>query len=185
MNVSFPSNAPPANLSSFISAPAPVTAGGSNVLQLTSGNYQISSLNLSGQKNPMLISGAVTLYVSGNVSVSANSYIEIMPGGSLTLYVAGSTTSIGGGGIVNGSGTPATCNYIGLVGNTSMTYSGGADFIGTVDAPEADFSITGGANIYGAAIVNTYSSTGGGAFHFDTSLASSGELVVSSWQETF
>lgn len=185
VNVSFPSNSPPEGWQSFLSAPAPITAGGSNILQLTSGSYQMSSLTLSGKTSPMFITGNVTLYVTGNVNITANSYIAIAPGASLTLYVAGSTTSIGGGGIVNGNGVPSSCTYIGLVGNTSMTYSGGVDFVGTVNAPEANFSIAGGANIFGAAIVNTYSSVGGGAFHYDTSLDYTGTLVVLSWQETF
>ncbi len=72
---------------------------------------------------------------------------------------------------------------IGLAGNTSVTYNGNADFVGSLNAPEANFKITGGASIYGAAIVNTYTSIGGSGFHYDQSLASNGNLVVSSWQE--
>ena len=48
----------------------------------------------------------------------------------------------------------------------------------------ADFTLTGGANFYGAAIVNTYSSKSAGAgFHFDEALSYRGNFKLLSYKE--
>ena len=72
---------------------------------LVSGNYTIASLTGSvyvGQPNTVL-------YVTGNINIGgggtkkgwAAPQIHIAPGASLTIYMAGATTSIGGNGLVN------------------------------------------------------------------------------------
>jgi hypothetical protein len=181
MNVAFPSNAPPSGGPFF--APLPATAvGGSNITWVPTGTYQMSSFTSSQDKKPMIVTGNVTLWVTGDLTVSGSGYIWIMPGASLTLYVGG-TTTISGGGVVNGAGLASDFTYIGLSSNTSITYSGSAAFIGTVNAPQAALTISGSAGAYGAAIVKTATISGGAGFHYDQSLATGTGLVVSSWTE--
>jgi hypothetical protein len=130
----------------------------------------------------MLVTGNSSLYIGGDFSISGTLYIA--PGATLNIYMAGRNTTMTGGGIVNGSGTAASLSYYGMTNNTSIKYSGGADFMGTINAPEADVTISGGANVFGAAIVNTFTSRSAGAgFHYDESLATPGLLKLASYRE--
>jgi hypothetical protein len=133
-------------------------------------NTYTGSFSMSGGAT-MVVTGNATLYVTDGFSMTGNSYIYIAPGGSLQLYVGGATTSISGGGILNGTGVSANFSYYGLAGNTTVKYSGNSAFIGTINAPEADFTYSGGSDIYGAAIVNSFTSKSSGAgFHYDETL---------------
>lgn len=192
MNVHYPSNSPPANYQTWL-APSTVTnltgitgltnTGITSATVLSGSDYTMSSFTSSDSAHPMLITGPSTLYVTGDFTVSGSGYVEILPGGSLTLIVGGSSTTISGGGVVNGTQEPADFAYVGLIGNTTLTYSGSAAFKGTVDAPQANFTISGSAGGYGAAIVKTYTDSGGAAWHYDTCLAIAGPLLLGSWQE--
>lgn len=181
MNVSFPSNSAPAGSQSWV-GPTPSTNGAT---LLGNGNYQMSSLSSGSSNNPVIVNGDATVYVTGNLTISGTGVIEILPGGSLTIYVAGSTTSIGGQGVVNDSGSPENFSYIGLAGNTSISFAGNATFYGTINAPQADYTETGNADVFGAAIVKSFTNNGNASFHYDGCLGLLGNLVVASWQETF
>lgn len=180
MNVSFPTNSAPTNSQNWL---APGTTNGATVLN--GGDYQMSSLSTSSSNNPVIVSGPSTLYVTGDLTISGTGAIEILPGGSLTVYVAGSTTSIGGQGVINISSTPENFSYIGLAGNTSISFGGQATFYGTINAPQADFSMVGNADVFGAAIVKSFTNSGNASFHYDNCLGMLGNIIVMSWQETF
>jgi hypothetical protein len=146
-----------------------------NVSNVVNGSFSV--------KNGMLVIGNATLYITGDFNINASGFIAITNGGTLTVYVGGNTT-INGGGVINATGYPTNFVYNGLSTSTSLKYAGGADFIGTVYAPEADFTLTGGAQYFGAAVVNTYTSKSSGAgFHFDESLAYNGNFKLLSYKE--
>ena len=127
--------------------------------------------------------GTTVSYITGDFTLNSGSFIYIAPGASFTVYVAGNT-KVNGNGIINGTGKASNFSYIGLPTNTSINYAGSADFIGTINAPEADVQITGGANMIGAAIVNTYTSKSSNVgFHFDESLINIGPLKLVSYRE--
>ncbi len=168
MNEAFPANVPPVG-GPFPSPPV-TSAGGSNITYLNTGNYQSANFSVSHQKDPLIVLGTVTLYVPGDFSISGNGYIYIAPGASLTLYVGGSA-KLSGGGVVNASGTAANFSFIGLPGNTEITYNGHVAFVGTINAPQARFTLNGGAQFYGAAIVGPVEINGGASLHYDEALA--------------
>jgi hypothetical protein len=122
----------------------------------------------------MLVQGNVTLYVQNDLVVSGNGSIQIAPGGSLKLYVAGSNASLSGNGIVNNAIYAANFQYYGLPSNTSVTLSGNGSFTGVVYAPDAHLSLNaGGAEIYhfsGATVTKTATVFGNLNFHYDESL---------------
>jgi hypothetical protein len=199
MNVSYPSNSLPANL---VNALAPQTTtnvtgllgglasqfglgGATSATVLSGGNYQMSSLTNSSSSSPVLVTGPSTLYISGNLSITGTGSIQILPGGSLTVYVGGSTTTISGQGVVNNSGSPENFSYLGLAGNTSITFSGQAIFYGTIYDPQADFTMTGNADVFGAVIAKSFTNNGNASLHYDRCLGLLGNLVVTSWKETF
>ena len=134
------------------------------------------------QKRPMIVTGNATLWVTGDFTVSGTGYIKIDPTASLNLYVGGNG-GIRGGGIVNGSGDPNHFSYIGLTNSTTLSYSGAADFVGTINAPQADVSISGGSSVYGAVICKTFNSSGGSGVHYDQKLGGGGIFLITSWRE--
>lgn len=184
-NMEFPDVLPP--FSGGAATPVGKTVGGTNYSYvLGTDNYQLSSLSLK-TGNAVLVAGRAVLYVTGNVSMSGSSQIYIAPGASLELFVGGASTSLTQ---VNTSGYAKDFTYYGLPTNTSISWSGNNEFIGTVYAPSASFSLTGGGsnnNDYqGACIVNSVTMNGHFSFHFDESLARNGPLlgyVATSWTE--
>jgi hypothetical protein len=175
-NASYPDQYPPTGYQGW----TPPPAGATNDYILNDGNFSFASgLSLKGS---MLVQGTCNLYIGGNFTVTGTIYIA--PGGKLNLYMDGPTTSMSGGGVVNASGYPSSFSYYGTTNNTSISYSGGADFTGTINAPEADVKLTGGASVYGAMIVNTYTSRSAGAgLHYDESLGGAGILKMVSYRE--
>jgi hypothetical protein len=162
--------------------------GGTNYNYLLgSGNYNISSLGLSGIQT-MAITGNTTLYVNGNFSTANSAYVYIAPGASLTMYVNG-TVSISGAGVVNGTQTASQCAIYGLPGCTTVTCANSGAFIGTIYAPEAALSVTGAGGASGGFTASTITISNSGAVHYDEHLAantgSSGGsgYVVASWNE--
>jgi hypothetical protein len=144
---------------------------------LPGGNYQVSGLAGS-----VYVSGTNTvLYVTGSISLSGNgsgngSGIVIGPGASLTLYMAGATTSVSGNGVANLTGQASAFAYYGLPSNTQISISGNAAFYGTIYAPEADFSLKGSGNtstndFTGASITKSTTMGGNFMFHYDESLS--------------
>jgi hypothetical protein len=177
-NLSFQDQYPPPGYQLWVPPPAGIT----NDFIMNNGNFAFASgLSLKGS---LLVQGTCNLYIGGNFTINAGGSIYIAPGAKLNLYMNGSTTSMGGGGILNASGYAANFSYYGTTNNTTISYSGQSDFIGTINAPEANVTLSGGASFYGAAIVNTYVSKSSGAgLHYDESLGGPGILKLVSYRE--
>jgi hypothetical protein len=115
------------------------------------------------------------------------SYIQIAPGGSLKLYVGGGSAKLT---TVNTDGNANTFQYYGLPANTSLEWGGNAEYVGTIYAPKAAFTLGGGGNnVYdfqGACMVWSVVMNGHFKFHYDENLAKNGPLrgyIVTDWRE--
>jgi len=183
MNVAFPSNAPPPL--PYTPMPLPTVIGGSNITYLPSGTFSAASFTSSDSTKPMFVTGNAILYLTGNLTVQGSGYIKIFPGASLTLYTGGNNNVVSGGGVVNGTQQPANFTFFGTKTNTKITVSGSGVFIGTINAPQAALTISGSGGMFGAAIVNTYTGSGGSSFHYDECLnaPNAGLLTLTSWVE--
>jgi hypothetical protein len=188
MNVSFQENLPP---SGTMVTPTPTRSGVSNIIYLTQDSSQIiyraDSLISNSANKPIVVTGNATLWVTGDFIVNGSGYVYIAPGASLKLYVGGKG-SISGGGVVNdstggGAGLPGSFSYFGLPSNTSLVYSGEADFVGTINAPQAEVKISGGSSVFGSIICDTFTCSGGSGVHYDQGLSGGGLLTVISWRE--
>jgi hypothetical protein len=172
------------------------TIGGTNYDYVLSGSgagsstfYSVDQLQLNSQT--MLIQGNVTLLVQNDLAISGNGAIIIAPGGTLNMYVAAPTASIGGNGVINQGGSALNFTYWGLPSNTHLDFGGNGDFTGLVYAPQADFVLNGGGgNVYfdftGASISKTVKMTGNYNFHYDEALRKMGPpkgFIVISWNE--
>ena len=152
----------------------------------TSGDYKIANLSGSiyvgtnASVRLLIQNGSVdTIKVAGNGAAIAS---------RLTMYVSASTFGITGGGTIDG-GRAANLAYYGLPSNTSISYNGNAGFVGTLYAPDADLTMTGGGSSYnfvGCCIAKSVRFTGHFMFHFDEDLISSGAsrgFFAVSWKE--
>ena len=151
-------------------------------------NYILNTLNLKNLDTMTVQAGATaTLYVTGNVLMQGGSSIYIAPGATLKIYVGGSDATFTK---VNTTGAAISFQYYGLPTNTSLTWNGNAEYLGTIYAPSTAFKIGGGGNdVYdfqGSCMVYSIFMNGHFRFHFDESLLKapiSLGLVASSWNE--
>jgi len=184
MNVIFPPNVPPTG--TFLPPPLYTYGTGkniTNVYELGNDTYQMSSFSSSDYFHPMIVKGNATLYVKGDVKVTGDGYIMIQTNASLTLYAEGKNNVISGTSLVNITGKPANFSYIGVGNNAKLDISGQGSFVGTINAPQTDLSMSGTAQVYGAAIINTFSSSGSASLHYDEDLDAFRKLRVKAWKE--
>ncbi|MGA2656252.1 MAG: collagen-binding domain-containing protein [Verrucomicrobiota bacterium] len=158
--------------------------GGTNYNYLLgSGNYNMSSLSLSGIQT-MAVTGNTTLYVNGSFSTANSAYVYIARGATLTMYVNGNV-NISGAGVVNGTQSASQCAIYGLPGCTTITCGNSGAFIGTVYAPEAALTVSGSGGVSGGFTASTITVSNSGQVHYDehlTTLGGSGYAVMS-WNE--
>ena len=162
---------------------------------LTSGNYTIADLNGSvyvGQANTVIyVTDSISIGSGGNKKGWAPPQIHIAVGASLTIYMAGATTSIGGNGVVNDTAQAKNFQYYGLPTNTRIDLTGNGAFYGTIYAPQADFNLKGSGNnstddFTGSSITKSTTMTGNFQFHYDESLiylSTLGGYDATSWDE--
>ena len=178
-SIAFTSNSPPTGSPV---TPTITSTAKSNIMYLSTGLYMATNVTSSDSTKPIIVTGNATLWVKNDFTVSGSGYVYIAPGASLTLYI-GDKGTVSGGGVVNGTGIPANMSLIGLPTCNTLDYSGSADFVGTINAPQADVTVSGGADVYGAVICGTFTSSGGSGVHYDQALAGPGGLVVIGWTE--
>jgi hypothetical protein len=185
MNIAFPDVHRPSTAGAFAPTSGTITGTVFKYL-LTGGKYEMSTLTMAS-KDKMAIMGNTTLVVNGDIKMFGS--IDIMPGASLTIYVAGANADFGGTGI-NNTGQAGNFLYYGLPSNTSLTLPSNGDFTGAIYAPSADFKLSGGGatalHFSGACVTKTIKVDGHYRFHFDEALNGFGpwqDYVITSWIE--
>ena len=186
LNISLFDVQAPYNVAPF--TPSGATVGGvSYKYVLGTENYELSTLTI-GSSEKMAVTGHAVLLVRGDVNVSGQ--IAILPGGTLELYVAGKSATIGGQGVFNGTGQATNFIYYGLPSNTQLTLPSNGDFTGAIYAPQADLKLGGGGttllHFSGACVVRSIKVNGHYTFHYDEALGRIGpesKYVIVSWIE--
>ncbi|MGB0416210.1 MAG: DUF7305 domain-containing protein [Coraliomargarita sp.] len=168
---------------------------------LNSGSYTVSQVSVSGNsRNVVTVNGDVTLVVTGNMSFTGQSSINVTAGSTLTIYAEGDV-AIAGNGINNTDLVPSRVSIIGTkdivesggsysAGQT-ISISGNGQLAASVYAPGAQVNIKGGGSrgeVYGAVVGYQAHITGGSAFHFDEALrdivwGGSSNHTIDSWLE--
>jgi Putative Ice-binding-like adhesive domain len=136
-------------------------------------------------------STTAAFYVTGDFVISGSGFVYIAPDGSFTLHVGTTDASgsdsvtISGNGVANGTQSAANFPIICLPSVKTVTYSGNSEFIGTLYAPIANLTMSGGSDGVGALVAKTVTFSGGMNFHYDECLGGAGFLkyVVMSWRE--
>ncbi|MBY0548821.1 MAG: hypothetical protein K2W95_16235 [Candidatus Obscuribacterales bacterium] len=150
----------------------------------------IATIGASGRTATTLAPGD---YWCNAISISGSGSIILPASGTVRIFVEGSNPSIqiGGQGFVN-SGRPE--NFQVFTSATSVDVSGNGIFRGVLYAPNADITMRGNGQYYGAVIGHEMSLTGGGSrggFHYDSSLRTANifnsttlsRVQTVSWQE--
>ena len=150
---------------------------------LDNGDYYLPSLNLSG--GGVLVRGKARLHVGGQTSLSSTAHILLAANASIEYYASGDI-NVSGRGWVNGDGLAKNFNVYGLPGCNSLNYSGDAQFVGTVYAPNSDIKLSGGSDSFGAMVGRSITFSGEMSFHYDESLKGdprTARFVAASYQE--
>jgi hypothetical protein len=132
----------------------------------------------------------VRLFVQGGsadrILVAGNGATNVTS--KLTLYVDSPSFSLGSGGSIDG-GRAANFAYFGLPNNKSITLSGNANFTGTIYAPDADLTLSGGGSndydIVGSVVAKSIKINGHFSFHYDEDLRTKGYrgYTATHWSE--
>jgi hypothetical protein len=192
VNLQFPDATLPSVTGGWVlGAPPGATIGGVTYDQVyLGGNYQVSTI--SGKKLYIATNANVKIYITGNVSMAGSDSITIAPqNASLAIYMAGNTFKAAGNAALNNLSEKAeNFAYYGLPSNKTVQFNGNANFIGTIYAPQADFSLGGGGNdeydFVGASVTKTVTMNGKFNFHYDENLAKTGPArgyVPTLWAE--
>jgi hypothetical protein len=180
-NYDFPSLVPPDTTGWFTlitTLPGTAPDGNSYAYVFTNSvNYIVPNLNGSIYVG----SNAVVRLMAQNGSTSrilvAGGGSTSSDGGTLTVYIAAPSFTIGGSGNVDG-GRAANLAFYGLPNCTSISFSGNGGFTGILYADNASLTLTGGGSstydIVGSIIAKSIIFNGHFMFHFDEDLLTAG-----------
>jgi hypothetical protein len=184
-NADFPDVVLPIPLSSFANAPVSSTP-----INGTTYTYCLTN------------SGYYNLPVSGNIFVAAGAKVVLYSAALLhNIYVAGTGTNAGNlqiylaapsfsGGASSESRLAEDLGVWGLPTCKTISFSGNSEFTGTIYAPEAALTLSGGGSsdldLCGSFVANSVTVTGHFKCHYDEALMRNGPsrgFAVSSWRE--
>ncbi len=159
--------------------------------------YKVSELTVSGGQQLTLspkatgVESYIEVWVTGNFTTSGSGYVLEEAGVHATFYVAGDLTVSGSAFTVKSN--VAANNIINLITPPSgsqqkVTVSGSGVFVGVINGPGADFTLSGNASFSGALIGKTMNISGGANVHYDEALnrngtASGNHYQFRSWVE--
>jgi len=183
-NMQIPAGELPDPFGPTLSPLSGIVGGVNHKYVLETADYRIDAINLQARET-ILVKGKARLYVEGPTSVSGQAKIIIAPGGSLELY-AGRAVDLAGGGVMN-NGYAKDFSIIGLNTCTSIKYAGNSEFTGTIYAPDADVTMIGTFDAYGAFVGKSFLIGGTVDIHYDEALrgeTNRGKFLADSWEET-
>ena len=192
----------PANYTSYTGGGSPPTTTPANTFTAASSNPSSPTLikvngsfTVPGGKSfsiakPSHGSGGppyyVIIWVTGQFTTSGSGFITQDPNVKATWIVDNNIT-VSGSSYNNQSGYAAYASFVGVGSNHyTVTDSGSATFIGTINAPGYDITISGSGAYSGAVIGNTITLSGSGGFHYDEELGggySVANFTYASWFE--
>jgi Tfp pilus assembly protein PilX len=180
------------------SVPTAITANGtasSPGLIIINGDFTVSgghtfTINATTTGSPPVANSSnsnVIIWVKGKFTTSGSGLITQSSGTNVTWIVDGDITTSGSS-YNNQNGTAATDSFVGI-GNNKFTDSGSGTFVGTVNAPGYDGTISGSGDYTGAFAGSNLTISGSGSFHYDEALSGGssnpaiGNYAYASWFE--
>lgn len=134
-----------------------------------------ASIALVGNSR-VTVSDNVVFYLQNHASTTAISIggtadLNVTATGNLTIYTDGNI-SAGGNGMTNENANATSCLIYGTNAGSGQTISmtGNATTVAAINAPNADFNITGNAEIWGSVVARNVTLDGNAAFRYDEAL---------------
>ncbi|PYJ11369.1 MAG: hypothetical protein DMF06_02855 [Verrucomicrobia bacterium] len=165
--------------------------GSGNPVILTSGTKtNPARYKINGD---MTVSGGNVLTINNLNGTSGDNYIEIWVTGKYTIsgsgyvdqntlvhsdWYVGSNITTSGDSYNNRSGIASNVNFVGYGTNNTLTVSGSATFVGTINAPAYRVTVSGSGGISGALIGDTLTISGGAGLHYDEALNINGNSNI-------
>jgi hypothetical protein len=115
----------------------------------------------------------IEVWVTGKLTTSGSGLITQLPNVHVTYWVDNDIT-VSGGSYLNQSGLAQNVVINGVGTGHNINDSGGGTFIGVIDAPGFDATISGGGAYGGALIANSLNISGGAGLHYDEALNTNG-----------
>ena len=149
------------------------------------------TINPTTSGNPPVASPAnsyVVIWVKGKFTTSGSGVIQQNTGSNVT-WIVDKDITVSGSSYNNQAGTAATTSFVGVGTNNKFTDSGSGTFVGTINAPAYDGTISGSGDYTGAFAGSTLTISGSGSFHYDESLSGGasnptiGNYAFASWFE--
>jgi len=136
--------------------------------ELPCGRFFVERLQGGGDVR-LEVNGRTALFIAGNVNLDADFDIDVGPAGELDLFIAGNI-NIGGAIDVGDPARPSALRiYTGGAG--AVNASALVTLAANLYAPVADFVLSSGGEVFGAAFVNTLLASQPVEFHYDRSVA--------------
>jgi len=134
-----------------------------------------ASIALAGNSE-LTVSDKVVLYLQNHattpaISIGGTAQIGVTATGNLTIYTDGNIAA-GGNGMTNQNANATSCIIYGTNTGSGQTISmtGNATTVAAINAPNADFSITGNGEVWGSVIARNIALNGNAAFRYDEAL---------------
>lgn len=151
-----------------------------------SGDYVATNLHGS-----TIVLGNARLSLPDGLSMSGNDTFTVAQGASIKVYSGGTSSAVGGNGVINPSGFAG--NFVLYLASTvtSFALNGNGGFVGVLVAPDTDISLNGGGSssttdFTGAMIVKSAKLNGHFNVHYDEALEkmpSNGRFLITAWDE--
>ncbi|KPJ68254.1 hypothetical protein AMJ44_06815 [candidate division WOR-1 bacterium DG_54_3] len=163
--------------------------GGNQDIIIESGEY--TSFRIQNNSK-VTIASDVTLYITGELSMTSNTQLEIADGVNVTIYLGGSFVQESNTQINNLSMDPTKFVFLGTDSfNGDMDWNSNSDFWGSVYVPRANVNYNSEADFYGAVSGKFVDICSQATLHYDEALGdlkiktgSPGDtFIVKSWHE--
>jgi hypothetical protein len=128
--------------------PERIVAIGDVKLELTTGRYYFSDVATIGRAR-LVIDGAVSIYLDGDLAAIGDGRIELSPGSSLDMYVSGNVATVGKIALGDPSDPSAFRLYIGGARPVKVAV-GLTEIAGSIYAPQAEILWVGATALDGA-----------------------------------
>lgn len=165
------------NVDSYVYVPQGNSLGslhltGNGTMNVTAGTYRYDDIQQSGKT--IMITGAVTWYIDGDLTQTGQGLIVLAAGASLTIFQGPSGKfSMAGQALTNTDGNPNSFSVV-SASTSSVDITGQGQLFTNVYAPDAAVKISGQGELFGAVVGNDVTLNGQGTFHYDKNATSPG-----------
>jgi hypothetical protein len=132
--------------------------------------YNPMTYTMDVQPGQTVVLNSGTYYFS---ELKINGNIELAPGASVQIYITGDI-SVQSGSAINSKGAPK--DFLMFAQGGTFKFNGLSEIHAALYAPQTDFALTGGGQLFGSFITKTGQDVGGSSFHYDRSLAEAAPL---------